>query len=572
MREKTNGVSLLVWIMYGVMLILTFILLMISMKKYKVESPIEQLNKESMSFAEGWMDGEGNTVDLLNLNESKKIKAGEECWLFHSIPSEIKEGYTLNIAAKNIYYQLYVDGDLLPDVYNSKEQKVENSFGRKYSMIPIEKSMAGKTIAIKFVLVYDEVSSSFIEIKLGLPQGYLLHFAKQKIIAVVTSILFLFVSILLILVDIPINMNNEKSHELLALGLFSFVVGMWGLTSTHCVEYFTGDGRTTQIAACLFLALIPLPLLIYLRNSMGVFTYKQLFIYTILSFVEFMVVWLLEITEIADVQKTLKITHIMLIICILLVISLLFRKHNNIEKNKVSKTYSLFRMMGLIALLGGTVVDLIRYYQGYVEDNAMFVRFGLLLFIMCLGVASLEKTIRAVKIGAKAEFISQLAYQDGLTNLSNRTAFNERVEQLQMKQDNVGVIMLDVNNLKLVNDNLGHQYGDEMLVKSARMISDSFEPIGGECYRIGGDEFVVILFKENIWERVADGLKAFKGYVNEYNAQENLKYHINIAYGYAILEDEKCNMSQLYEIADYRMYECKKQMKEKGEMNSIIHC
>ena len=193
----------------------------------------------------------------------------------------------------------------------------------------------------------------------------------------------------------------------------------------------------------------------------------------------------------------------------------------------------------------------------------MFVRFGLLLFIMCLGVARLEKTIRAVKIGAKAEFISQLAYQDGLTNLSNRTAFNERVEQLQMKQDNVGVIMLDVNNLKLVNDHSGHQYGDEMLVKSASMISDSFEPIGGECYRIGGDEFVVVLFKENIWERVADGLKAFKGYVNEYNAQENLKYHINIAYGYAILEEEKCSMSQLYEIADNRMYECKKQMKKK---------
>ena len=60
---------------------------------------------------------------------------------------------------------------------------------------------------------------------------------------------------------------------------------------------------------------------------------------------------------------------------------------------------------------------------------------------------------------------------------------------------------------------------------------------------------------------VTDGLQAFKGYVKEYNEQEHLKYQIRIAYGYALLEEEQCDVNQLYEIADQRMYKCKKQMK-----------
>ncbi len=565
MREKKDRVNPLVWIMYGIMILLTFVLLFISKGKYEMENPVDQQYKETISFADGWTDEGGNEVNLLNLYQDGHIKAGEEYRVYHSIPNNIEEGYTLNISARNVYYQLYVDDMLLQDVYNPGSQEVKDSFGRKYSMIPIEKSMAGKTIVMKIVLIYDEKSTTFLEVTLGLPQGHLLHFAREKMISILTCIIFFFVGILLVVVDIPINMGQEKNHELLALGLFSLAVGMWGLISTHAIEYFTGDGRTAQIAACLFLILIPLPLFIYIRYSRGLFASREVSAYAILSFIEFLSVWILEITNTADVQITLKFTHIVLGIGVLLLVSLLFRKRKIHEENEENGIFHLFRGIGLIAIVLGAIIDFFRYYQRNVADNAMFVRFGLLLFIMCFGVASMEKTIRAVKAGVKAELVGRLAYEDGLTGLANRTAFNEQLEMLQMKQDSVALIMFDVNDLKKVNDNLGHQNGDEMLVKSARLILDSFESIGGECYRIGGDEFVVILCKDNILEAVTDGLQALKGYMKEYNEQEYLKYEIHIAYGYAILAEEKCDMNQLYEIADRRMYECKKQMKKANE-------
>lgn len=561
MQKKENGVSLLVWIMYGIMIALTFALLLVSKEKYKIESPIDQQYRGTITFLSGWVDEEDNLIDLRELHSNKKIKPRKEYCLYHSIPLDIEEGYTLNIVAKNIDYQLYVDGMQLRDVYNPNEQIGKKSFGRKYSLIPIEKSMAGKIIEMKISLVYNDKSSTFIDMSLGLPQGYLLHFAREKMISIVTSMLFLFVSIMLIFVDIPINMGKNKNHELLALGMFSFAVGMWGLVSTHCMEFFTGDGRTTQIAACLFLALIVLPLLVYVKYSMGFFAYRELNVYATLYFVEFLTVCFLEITGMADVQSTLTLTHVSLGLGILLLISIIFRKRKIQDTDNYSRLFNRFRTLGFIALLGGTVTDLVRYYRANVADNAIFVRFGLLLFIICFGVSSLEKTIRAVKIGAKAEFISQLAYQDGLTNLSNRTAFNEQLELLQVKQQNVAIIMFDVNDLKKVNDNLGHQYGDEMLVMSAKLIYDTFGTMGGECYRIGGDEFVVIFSKENMRKEVSEGLTIFKENVEEYNRQDNLNYQIRIAYGYAILEEEKCSIAKLYEVADRRMYECKKKMK-----------
>lgn len=567
MREKNKRVSPIVWVLYGVMIILTFVLLFISKMKYQIENPIEQQYESTISFLDGWTDEEGNAVDLLNLSQEDYIKAGKEYFVFHSLPDDLKEGYTLNIYEKNIYYQVYVNDILLYDVYNPKRKDVENSFGRSYSMIPIEKDMAGKTLKMQMIPVYDGKSASFLDITLGLPQGHLLHFAREKIISIIICMLFFFVSILLILIDIPINMQNEKSHELLALGLFSFSVGMWGLMSTHVFEYFTGDGRTVQIAACLFLSLITVPLLIYYKNSMGFFHSIELSLYTIVSFIEFMVVWTLELTDTADVQSTLIFTHIMLGIGIILFVSLPFRKYKLNKENTDFKIYHRFRITGLIALIIGTGIEFVRYYLGTVLDNAIFVRFGLLIFIMCYGTASLEKTIRAVKFGAKAEFIRKLAYQDGLTNLSNRTAFNERLEQFQAKQKNAAIIMFDVNDLKKVNDNLGHQYGDEMLVESAKLISGAFHPIDGECYRIGGDEFVVLLGKENSLNHVTAGLQAFEQSLAAYNNQDNLKYEIRIAFGYAILDEEKCDINQLYEIADQRMYECKKKMKEKGKLN-----
>lgn len=86
------------------------------------------------------------------------------------------------------------------------------------------------------------------------------------------------------------------------------------------------------------------------------------------------------------------------------------------------------------------------------------------------------------------------SYIDGLTGLGNRTAYEEYVNQLETEikagQAAFSVVLFDLNGLKAINDQYGHEAGDQAIVKVASALRQSFA--GAKLYRIGGDEFVVI--------------------------------------------------------------------------------
>lgn len=86
--------------------------------------------------------------------------------------------------------------------------------------------------------------------------------------------------------------------------------------------------------------------------------------------------------------------------------------------------------------------------------------------------------------------LQKLAYTDFLTGLQNRRALQQAVTSGLLKQ--AIVIVIDLDHLKLINDTYGHQCGDEAIVKMARYITVAFPEIS-HIYRIGGDEFIVLL-------------------------------------------------------------------------------
>ena len=86
------------------------------------------------------------------------------------------------------------------------------------------------------------------------------------------------------------------------------------------------------------------------------------------------------------------------------------------------------------------------------------------------------------------------AFHDGLTNLANRVMFNEQVENALMRRGrqgmSVSVLVLDLDDFKLVNDTLGHGAGDELLVHVGRRLQGCLR-VGDTAARLGGDEFAV---------------------------------------------------------------------------------
>ena len=174
--------------------------------------------------------------------------------------------------------------------------------------------------------------------------------------------------------------------------------------------------------------------------------------------------------------------------------------------------------------------------------------------------------LMAKEIREYIAYIHAQAYIDGMTGVGNKTAYMDVMKQLDRKiQEGLAefvVVVFDVNGLKTVNDNLGHECGDRIITGAANALKKSF---GAEhTYRIGGDEFIVVL--ENVADvNLEECYRDFDRAVAEENkkiAGEKLapedapaKLHLAVSKGAAAFEPKQDKeYKEVFRRADEEMY------------------
>ena len=120
------------------------------------------------------------------------------------------------------------------------------------------------------------------------------------------------------------------------------------------------------------------------------------------------------------------------------------------------------------------------------------------------------------------------------------------------------VLCFDVNNLKTVNDTYGHAKGDRLIRSAAEVIAKTFEPHGFVA-RVGGDEFVAVI-KTSDESEISLLIEQFLRDTASKN-QTVKDLNLSIAYGYACGSQSDHDIEKVYQVADDRMYEKKRQMK-----------
>ena len=154
---------------------------------------------------------------------------------------------------------------------------------------------------------------------------------------------------------------------------------------------------------------------------------------------------------------------------------------------------------------------------------------------------------------------------DALTGLRNRNGYDSAVKDLEWKIESgdaeFGIAMIDLNFLKRVNDTYGHDKGNVMIRKCSRMVCDIFKH--SPVFRIGGDEFVVIL-QGHDYEHIDDLRREMEQQMNEWAKDDSLKNweKVSAAFGYASFDPEQDNNADsVFKRADKAMYHNKKEMK-----------
>jgi len=162
--------------------------------------------------------------------------------------------------------------------------------------------------------------------------------------------------------------------------------------------------------------------------------------------------------------------------------------------------------------------------------------------------------------------LRRYASTDLLTEVLNRRAgldyLQEEMNLAEANNFTLSVIFIDVNDLKSVNDNFGHQEGDKLLQQVSNVMQSSLRR-NDMVVRLGGDEFLLILPQsdeeaaEKIWNRVREKLK-------QLSKSNDKDYEISVSHGSAEYSpDYKKSLDQLINKADHAMYEEKKKMKRK---------
>ncbi len=165
----------------------------------------------------------------------------------------------------------------------------------------------------------------------------------------------------------------------------------------------------------------------------------------------------------------------------------------------------------------------------------------------------------------KQRYIEYLSYQDVLTGLYNRSFYEEKLNEFEVKEYAfASLIIIDLDGLKLTNDAFGHETGDRLLIKVAECIKKSVRNDDMVC-RIGGDEFVVILSKTESMEIIQ-----IINRIHTVIEKEKIKnMPISISSGWATQQQHGEKMDSVFKRAEDMMYHNKSTAK-KSQRHQII--
>ena len=164
------------------------------------------------------------------------------------------------------------------------------------------------------------------------------------------------------------------------------------------------------------------------------------------------------------------------------------------------------------------------------------------------------------KLQAYMEYAHEQAYTDSMTGVGNKTAYLERVKEINSQINNgtadFAIVVFDVNGLKNTNDIYGHECGDRIITDTAATIRRVFD--SDQIYRIGGDEFIAVVGSMTEEEMEAR-LKELGEIVENFNKNEK-RYAMTLSFsggGAVYRPGEDAAFKEVFKRADEAMYDNK---------------
>ncbi len=467
----------------------------------------------------------------------------------YRLPGELSGDEVLCLATYWVSFDVYADDERLFSFDDAKKDK-----GSSTHWIAVPPSAAGRMLHVVFQGEESRVIMSAEErAYIGNAAMVSLTFVLDKLYALVFAVIV----VLMLLLASYFNrlmgkqLNRGLRRGLRYLMLFMLTTGIWIICDSQVMFLFSENVAGNTAASFSAFLLFPMFLLMFV-SEMVEHRAKILDVLVVLFRIDYLFVIGCHMTHLISLDYSLISEHLLLVVSI---VSVLVCGVRDVKQNGNAQMKKI--LYGFIGLAAAAVAALVMFYISPATNYAIFYCIGLLSFMLCIIWAAYEKIYHVIGQNADIHAYQRLAFRDVMTDMGNRAAFVEAQKSLPISVP-VGFVVLDINDLKYTNDVYGHQAGDEMIRSAAACISGVFcEDCA--CYRIGGDEFVVIVQNASAG-RMNQFLQELDARLLQTQSEQERPWKLRVAYGYAIHQGGD-RPDALFKQADDEMYECKRRMK-----------
>ena len=358
---------------------------------------------------------------------------------------------------------------------------------------------------------------------------------------------------------------EQRFIRILQISFIFILTGLWTLENSRILQIFVPRISFCTMIEFLTLYLIPIPLMLYFYDDIKELKRRSFrILYWVLTIGLWgfdLVVFSLHALNLSYIQNSLP--YFMLIVGAM-TIYVLVLMITQVRKKELSSRIQMFGLILVIIIAGVDLVRFSLFRLSLTSTNEYFVALlpiGIIIYAISILISFCIDVIQNLDNKIKQEELIQQAYMDTMTSIPNRRFCEETMEMFEHIPDGVpyGILNIDINNLKYVNDSFGHERGDYLITIVADTIYQTFHKIA-TVGRMGGDEFIVLVpdargFQLNVY------LKQLLEEMNKLNEMLT-DFDISISYGYATSwEVNEKSVRNVYNLADSRMYQYKEKYK-----------
>ncbi len=476
-------------------------------------------------------------------------------------PSEIPaESNALVFRTVHQNVDVYIDNSLVFRLKKAAGTPGGRSPGSRWNTALILAEHQGKEIRVEIQPVYEAVKGLTPVFYAGTRYSICMEIVRQDYLSMLLSIIAIVIGIGFMAFTTYSYHSFAFDRSLFMMGQFAMLIGIWKLADTGLFTLLTKREDLVSSLSLLALFLLSVPFTQYIREM---FSRRDHWIWNGLCMFNIGIFLLsvgLQASGIADLREMLWLVHLSMLLTIFVVIPMLYAEVQTTGWSRRLKAMTVC----ISVCLAGLGTDIVIYYQSGGVRVTNLGMIGFLIYITVLGAVSLQDARRLIAIGMRAKQLEQMAYHDQLTGLYNRAAYAEDTKAENFTAKGCILVMFDLNNLKYCNDTFGHDKGDLYIISSAARIFQIFGSYG-KCYRMGGDEFCVVL-KNTTQQECEQLLLCLKQETENWNHTQQESFTAQIAAGYALFDETAdFDFGDTRRRADKMMYKDKFQMKQETE-------